>query len=1362
MMMDDYLADGAGRYRQLPQKEQLKALPQASIKARGSTLAGEIINKTEAPRERLALPAPKKVLALPESKTIYAKPSEFTKQVELPAEYQVNKVRTEMGKSPDVSKTIDSYVNKNTGANIKLKQLKDGKVQVFKVENDKFESPGRVFNSYEDATKKIESQRSWIKQDAPSAPRQFERITETKTATTKKTIPDKTAEAEYLANEKSTRIQAIKNRLVNIKNEYPNVGRPTKRELASERAKLQAELRKLQPIDNTIPPKVSSQFKRETPFIEVKGRVVDKTKYVSDRPNVPGNKADYVRYPAQYTPTKTNYPNKAGTKETIGQTLADKYRLRNANKATETPQVQAVEKPAIKSTRELPNFKDIDTPEKFATHYKLNEPLKTAKDANSRVINMIEDVGARVINKVGSNDVNAVLQHYINKYNLPKILLEQTLRSERRLGNSFKIKGSKDYRINLNPNQSPEGLIGSLRHEIEHVMDLNKGYKPLPEGKVKFREGMTTQDMTRTKFKGHHSSYDLFEADYLYNALKKDASKVDVPAKATAPIRSTTTPVDNAAATSETITLPASETTKTTAGTIKVNGDTITTPTGKTRKFKTYTNREIREVGAERERGLSSNVKTSNYTEDTLRTNLDNDPLTYNQTTLKEIQRVADMKYKAGYDISLKNFRESDTFDPSDFPLAKMLANDAVKKGDIETAREIISIAADRATEAGRLVVANKILREADPTSFVTFIQRKVNKINKQGKEIYGKKWKAIELADDDLNEIYNLELFDESTFKQQSERIYNRINEQLPVTTMDKMDSWRRMAMLLNPKTHIRNVIGNAIMMPLRKGSDTLAAGMEKVLLPKEQRTKSLGWSRDKELVDIVKNDWEAHRLDLTEGGRYDIERLKAGTQEKAIFKTKWLERINQFSKDALNAGDVPFLGRAYRDALGGFMKARGIREVTEEARIYATNRAKEATYRQANVFSNWIAQLKSKPGAKRFLAEAVIPFSKTPSNIAMRAIEYSPAGILKAIYSKSSGKDAAMVIEDLAKGMTGTGVFALGLMLSDMGFLSGEKNKSKKIQAIDDLEGKQGYSINTPLGSYTFDWAVPLSIPLAMGVALYNGISKKYPDGKGVDKFINTMVDSVSASGETAVNMSMLRSIKDLFSGYGTVTEKVLGLAGNYASQFIPTVSGQLARSVDGTKRSTYDTNPISQYGRSVMSKIPGASMKLEPKLDVFGRNVKQGNAGEQFLSPGFYNSNKKDPIVNALSDLHDSTGNNNMLPKVAPKSFSSGGEQIMLSPKEMTQFQHTMGQRNYNDIKSLIDSSGYYSLENDTEKAKVIEKIVSNNYDYAKEELFKKRGNMPESEMSEYEIKAANKQKRERSKRIDAVLESVLSNE
>ena len=66
-----------------------------------------------------------------------------------------------------------------------------------------------------------------------------------------------------------------------------------------------------------------------------------------------------------------------------------------------------------------------------------------------------------------------------------------------------------------------------------------------------------------------------------------------------------------------------------------------------------------------------------------------------------------------------------------------------------------------------------------------------------------------LTLPPSEINAINQIERGNQQSYDDTWEQIGQRIAKELPSTGMEKFDAWRRISMLLNPKTHIRNVGG-------------------------------------------------------------------------------------------------------------------------------------------------------------------------------------------------------------------------------------------------------------------------------------------------------------------------------------------------------------------------------------------------------------------------------------------------------------------------------------------------------------------------------------------------------------------------
>lgn len=964
--------------------------------------------------------------------------------------------------------------------------------------------------------------------------------------------------------------------------------------------------------------------------------------------------------------------------------------------------------PPIKSNRQLP--KGLSDAE-FDKYYKLDQtPSKKAIET------MVEDIGARVINKYKTNDIPTIAKSYINKYNLPdNVKVSFTLKNDLNKATTQPIRDLNGNvigaRININPNQSIEGKVGALRHEIEHYKDLVEGYAEA-SNKYKYNPKVdkTAKDLYTNASKGHHKNYGWFEYDYLKKAIQEDnlqpTESIVKPQKEASNIVNTPQ-INNAQNVNKTV---AREYMK---------------PLDEPR----ITGSDIAAEGQTNTRGFSKNIKTDENTNKDIREYFTEKPIEYNRLENKKLAEHAQTRFKnEKLDNLVTEFKTKTNFKPEDVPLARLIANEVAKNGDIKTASEIVSKIAEKLTESGQFSQAAKVLRKSNPSALMEYLQRSIVKLNEKGAEKYGSKWKNINLSEQVQKEIYNLKLFDEEAIEKAMNKAHDDINTQLPASNMEKLDAWRRMAMLLNPKTHIRNVLGNALMMPARGISETMSTVAESVMLKNkpELRTKSFGYKNNKAIVKTVEETWNTLKDDLINGsGRYDIESaLSVGNKEKRIFKNNMLEKINVKSKEWLNKGDEIFMQKAFKDSLGGYMKVQNLTEATTEAIEYATKKAQEATYRQANAFADWLNKAKrsTTKGGKvgGFVADVTVPFVKTPANILKTSYEYSPMGFLSLA---KSGKTASEAIDIITKGLTGTGLFVAGIALANMGWARSARENSKNAEALNQMEGQNYNSIITPWGSYSFDWASPIAVPLAMGISVVEGFDKKNVSNSWIDKFTNVLYNTGNAGLDSLVNMSMLQGIKDTLGGYGSNMDKLMGVPQDFLSQMIPTLSNQIARTVDPVKRNTYDPNPVKSFGKTLVNKIPFASKTLEPKVDTMGKEVTTGSAGtrvlQNFISPGTAMSKNDDSNIKELSRLYDKNKDTAILPKVAPKSFKIDGEDKLLTPKELTQFQKTMGE---NELKGLTKALGN---KNDDKKTKDLTKLATESYSKAKVELLKNRG-------------------------------------
>ena len=119
--------------------------------------------------------------------------------------------------------------------------------------------------------------------------------------------------------------------------------------------------------------------------------------------------------------------------------------------------------------------------------------------------------------------------------------------------------------------------------------------------------------------------------------------------------------------------------------------------------------------------------------------------------------------------------------------------------------------------------------------------------------------------------------------------RAYVEIAKQMPATWVDKWNSWRYLAMLGNPRTHVRNIVGNSIFYPARQLKNLIKAGAQNIPAYKGEKTAAILTAKDKPLKQFARQSWEEVKDDVTSGGKMNPSDIIR--DHRTIFKTKLLE---------------------------------------------------------------------------------------------------------------------------------------------------------------------------------------------------------------------------------------------------------------------------------------------------------------------------------------------------------------------------------------------------------------------------------------------------------------------------------------
>ena len=686
-----------------------------------------------------------------------------------------------------------------------------------------------------------------------------------------------------------------------------------------------------------------------------------------------------------------------------------------------------------------------------------------------------------------------------------------------------------------------------------------------------------------------------------------------------------------------------------------------------------------------------------------------------------------------------------------DMTLGERLIQESLKKGDFDKAKELISDVAIMGTELGQAVQAMSLISRLSPEGQFTYLERAVNRINEKEREKRKptKKKGLNKVLDDGKVGDTDIKITDEmkrdilsASTPEELETAVTRVKEQiaaqLPVTWQDKLMEWRYLSMLGNPKTHIRNIVGNLMMMPQYEIKNLLQRSLETMFSANlEEKTKTF-----EKATDFVKNFAESmldENRDALAGSGYTNIQSELRSMRK-VFKAKVLQELNKFSTNSLEFEDFIFKKNVFVKSLAEYLTANGIKteqdikknaEIVQKGINYSVEEAKKATFNQYNAVASAISKLENSNDLAKVLVGGLAPFKRTPMNIVKTAWQYSPAGLAETLLKQTINLRNGFItpneyIERISQGLTGTGTFALGYLLASLGVLSGSMGGKKKDKYEESIGIQKPYSIKAGDKSFDVSWLSPFAVPILMGAEMYSLRDENKDKVVTLDNIIETVEKMMNPISE----MTMLQTFNDALINYGGDND-VAGLAGiadtvlrSYISQAFPTLGSQINKIIDPTIRTTVASkNSEFKSGEKILrqnaNKIPGLSYLLEPSLDIWG-NVRKRSDNvilrtlDSLVNPATITKDTSTSVDNEIISLYEKDGNADVIPSTPSNYFTANSVQYDLSAREYTEYKMTFGQTSYNNLEQLFASQDYKEMSNE-EKEKSIKRV----YTGAKEE-------------------------------------------
>ena len=388
-----------------------------------------------------------------------------------------------------------------------------------------------------------------------------------------------------------------------------------------------------------------------------------------------------------------------------------------------------------------------------------------------------------------------------------------------------------------------------------------------------------------------------------------------------------------------------------------------------------------------------------------------------------------------GYDGALAQWEDVTsgrrTAGKDDIVLAQVLYSEAAAAGDTRLAMQLAAEIAAEGTRAGQSVQALRLLKRTTSEGKLYYIQKAVNNIQEGLNRTRG--GKAPQITIDEALAQGLLDAKTDADANAAMDAIYNDVAAQIPATLGDRLNAWRYFAMLGNPRTHIRNVVGNIVYQLPTRASNKVSATLQKAFVKDpNQRTRSL--TRNSAAKEFAKADY-AEMKGVISGDAYTSEMSEVQRRQKIFPKP--LQAVMDTANKALDVEDQIFKRMTYINSMADFLTARGIdpsrgnvpADILEQARTHAIQDAKRATFQDASALADAIARIENKNKATRLAIGGLLPFKRTPINIAKRGFELSPAGLIKGLtYDLGQVRKGTMTATDAIDHFAGADGYVAG----------------------------------------------------------------------------------------------------------------------------------------------------------------------------------------------------------------------------------------------------------------------------------------------------------------------------------------------
>ena len=457
---------------------------------------------------------------------------------------------------------------------------------------------------------------------------------------------------------------------------------------------------------------------------------------------------------------------------------------------------------------------------------------------------------------------------------------------------------------------------------------------------------------------------------------------------------------------------------------------------------------------------------------------------------------------------------------------------------------------------------------------------------------------------------------------------------------------------------------------------------------------------------------------------GIYDSDLLqKYDMSQTPPFKNKILKEYIDAVGRSLGAEDIVFRRMAISESLGkdaivtaknkglsGQSLRNRVKELlktpTNNSVFQAINNAEYATYQSDNALAHFISSAKGGEKSKEGLgaqltylgSELAMPFTRTPFNIPLVLLDYTPAGFIKAIVRQiGPGRTQRKLVDDLGRAITGSGVIGLGAYLASLGLIRGEAPSGTAKKGMYFAEGPEN-SIHMGGHWLSLDRITPVGNLLSIGGNIYYNWKEK----EGIDFIATVGFQGIDQIAQQPMYQGIMRIGEAIKEPERKGEKYIDGLA----TSIIPTIVGRITKSINFEMR--YPQGIFQEF----ISKIPFASKLLPKRRDIFGEPIEVPGGHFNIIDPFASRKYKDDPIIKEARKLGINIG----LPSGTMQKYK-------LTNYEYDKFQEIQGKTLKKLLDIIIHNPAYGAVPS-AGKVKIWKRIIRETRDSARDQIMKKQ--------------------------------------